>query len=118
VLLALWSHIVLETHDCAWAHIATLYSRRDAITTPSRREKGDSMEGIAVGFVFLIYGIIASILACGSTLLIGALMLLVSRWWPPLGRVLSWPAIIVTFIGSLILIFRAIVSCSLVLCLL
>ena len=76
------------------------------------------MEGIAVGFIFIIYAIIASIIACGITLLLGALMMLISRWWPALVRVLSWQAMIVTFLISLILIFRAMVNCGLVLCLL
>jgi hypothetical protein len=76
------------------------------------------MEGIAVGFVFIIYGIIASISACGTALLISTLMLLVSRWWPPLVQALSWQTVLVTFLISLILIFRALVACNLVLCLL
>ena len=76
------------------------------------------MEGIAVGFFFLIYGIIACVLASGSTLLIGTLVLLISRWWPPLVRVQSWQTLVAIFVMSLILIFRALVSCGLVLCLL
>lgn len=76
------------------------------------------MEGIAVGLVFIIYGIVASIIACGTTLLISTLMLLVSRWWPPLVQALSWQTVLFTFLISLTLIFRALVSCSLVLCLL
>jgi hypothetical protein len=76
------------------------------------------MEGIAIGFIFLIYGIIACVLASGSTLLIGTLVMVVSRWWPPLVRMQSWQAMIATFFISLILIFRALVSCGLALCLL
>ena len=76
------------------------------------------MEGIAIGMVFLIYGIIACILASGITLLISTLVMLVSRWWPPLIRVLSWQAMIGIFLISLMLVFRALVSCNLVFCLL
>jgi hypothetical protein len=76
------------------------------------------MEGIALGFVLIIYGIIASISACGTTLLISTLMLFLSRWWPPLIQALSWQTVLVTFLICLILIFRALVSCNLVLCLL
>ena len=76
------------------------------------------MEGLAVGFFFLIYGIIACILASGTTLLIGTLVMLLSRWWSPLVRMQSWQALIATFFISLILIFRALVACGLVLCLL
>jgi hypothetical protein len=76
------------------------------------------MEGMAVGFFFLLYGIIAGVLASGSTLLTSTLVMLVSRWWPPLVRVQCWQALIATFFVSLILIFRALVSCGLVVCLL
>jgi len=81
-------------------------------------KKGHPMEGMAVGFFFLLYGIIAGVLASGSTLLTSTLVMLVSRWWPPLVRVQCWQALIATFFVSLILIFRALVSCGLVVCLL
>ena len=76
------------------------------------------MEGIAVGFFFILYGIIASILACGTTLMISTLLLLVARWCPSLAQVLSWQTVLVTFLISLTLIFRALAACGLVMCLL
>jgi hypothetical protein len=76
------------------------------------------MEGISIGLVFIVYGIIAGVSACGTTLLISTLMLLVSHWWPPLLRILSWQTVLLTFLISLILIFRGLISCNLVSCLL
>src|SRR4051794_18014615 len=78
-----------QRHDRSHWFSGWLERQSACFISPSRCTKGHPTEGIAVGFVFLIYGIIACILASGCTLLISALVMLVSRWWPPLVRVQS-----------------------------
>lgn len=76
------------------------------------------MEGFAVGFFSLIYAIITCFLASGSTLVISSIVILLSRRWPSLVWIESWQAVVVIFFLNLFLIFRALVSCGLMLCLL
>ena len=76
------------------------------------------MEGLSIGFFSLIYGMIACFLASGSTLVISSIVILLSRRWPSMVWMESWQTVIAIFFLNLFLIFRALVSCGLVLCLL
>jgi hypothetical protein len=74
------------------------------------------MEGIAIGFFYMIYFVLASIAAGGIAIVVTGLAKLVSQWQPSLLRIPAWLVFAVAFLISLVLVFRAITDCVASLC--